>query len=280
MNTRKDYTLYGLSNDVQFGKKGGRIIHTNSGFEFYDAAGTSRIHIKVPLIPQSPNDAISLDFLESLINDLPVSNVSNVASTNNETLSNIMEGYIVDGVILLDGNRVLLKNQNNLVENGEYEVTITGPVRTSTPMVQNTIISVNGGIMNGTRKFVVASSGVTDVDSIVILEYPLPAKNTVISSLKVPVSYSDSIISLGSFPANSTIKTITVSNPVSWNGDLSIGIAADNSLLASINQIDLNVIGKTIINTSFSMPDIYQVFAYLNSSDVLGECTIKIEYIV
>jgi hypothetical protein len=77
--------------------------------------------------PVSANDAVNKGYLDNTIDDLRIKKNVRVASTVALTLSTDFEaGDTIDGVVLVQGDRILIKNQSSGVENGIYIVNASG----------------------------------------------------------------------------------------------------------------------------------------------------------
>jgi hypothetical protein len=76
-----------------------------------------------------------------------------VASTGNGNLANDFEnGKIIDGITLVTGNRLLLKDQTNAIENGIYTVQASGvPLRSEDASDGTTFASVIVFVQKGTQ---------------------------------------------------------------------------------------------------------------------------------
>jgi Chaperone of endosialidase len=82
--------------------------------------------------PTSLTDITNKSYVDSVAQGLCVKDSVRVATTANGTLSSAFaEGETIDGVILVAGNRILIKNQTNGIENGVYDVTAGTPTRST-----------------------------------------------------------------------------------------------------------------------------------------------------
>ena len=77
--------------------------------------------------PVNLSDAVNLAYVNDVAQGLSVKPSVVAASTGPVTLTSVMAGYTLDGVTLAAGDRVLLKDQSNSVENGIYVVGTSGP---------------------------------------------------------------------------------------------------------------------------------------------------------
>lgn len=82
--------------------------------------------------PVDGGDVVTKQYLDLIKQGLFVKDSVIVASTQAYTLSDIIPGYIIDGYALEAGDRILLKNQVNAIDNGIYLISISGnPVRST-----------------------------------------------------------------------------------------------------------------------------------------------------
>jgi hypothetical protein len=77
----------------------------------------------------NPGDAVNLSQLQSVAAGFNVHEPVNLASTANVNILTLGAGDSIDGVTLVIGDRILLRAQNTLTENGIYEVTSAGIIR-------------------------------------------------------------------------------------------------------------------------------------------------------
>ena len=96
--------------------------------------------------PINDNDAASKVYVDSIINGFKIKEAADVATTNDIILSGIQT---IDGYLILNGNRILVKNQLNAVENGIYIADI-GPWSRSSDMLDGSSAGQAGiNILNG-----------------------------------------------------------------------------------------------------------------------------------
>ena len=122
MATRKDFTLGGLASSVQYGKGGGSLVWNTDHFES-TSNGSTLAQLRVPLVPVDASDAASKDYVDSVAAGLDVKESVRVASTAALTLASDFEaGDVIDGVTLVAGDRILIKDQASNIENGIFVV--------------------------------------------------------------------------------------------------------------------------------------------------------------
>ena len=89
-----------------------------------DAGDTSIINVSDPI---SSNDAANKNYIDTLKNTSSNKETVTAATTIAGTLSSsFIGGSTIDGIILVTGQRILIKNQTNPVENGVYIVSSSG----------------------------------------------------------------------------------------------------------------------------------------------------------
>ena len=126
MANRKDYTLNGVGTDVQFGKGGGRFLWDTDHFSV-TTDGTALAPLRVATTPININDATSKSYVDGLFQGLDTKASVVVATTAAAVLASDFEaGDTVDGVVLTAGDRILIKDQTNPIENGIFIVSPTG----------------------------------------------------------------------------------------------------------------------------------------------------------
>jgi hypothetical protein len=102
--------------------------------------------------PSSSQDAATKLYVDNVARGLYWKDAVRVATTTNGTLASAFaNGQTVDGITLVTGNRILIKNQSSGAENGIYTVNASGaPTRaldadTGTELSGGTAVSVQEG---------------------------------------------------------------------------------------------------------------------------------------
>lgn len=156
MATRKDYTLIGVGASVQYGKGGGSIRWNTDRFES-TSDGVTLAQLRVPTLPINDNDAASKIYVDNMAAGLDAKDSARAATTVAGTLlTSFSAGSTIDGVVLVAGDRILIKNQASAIENGIYDVTAGAPVRA---IDADTGLELNGG------SFIFVEEGTTLADT-------------------------------------------------------------------------------------------------------------------
>ena len=115
----KNFGIRGIGSDVQFGKGGGRVVY-DSGNSLFKVTtdGTTLGHMNVATTPSADNHAASKAYVDSVANGLDVKDSVRAASTADVNVSSAPS--TMDGVNLVAGDRVLLKDQTTASQNGIY----------------------------------------------------------------------------------------------------------------------------------------------------------------
>ncbi len=115
--------------------------------------------------PSAGTDGANKNYVLSVLNGLDWKNSVRVATTANGTLASAFEnGDTVDGVTLVTGDRILIKNQSSPAENGIYTVNASGaPTRAtdadgSGEITANLAVFVSEGTTNGDTQWTLTTN--------------------------------------------------------------------------------------------------------------------------
>lgn len=132
-------------------------------FDFDTAGGTVRV-----ATPVANNDAANKAYVDGVAQGLDIKASVRAATTAAGTLSTDFEnGDVIDGVTLSTGDRILIKNQADPIENGIYTVNASGaPTRAvdyaSGSQAAGTFTFVEEGTVNADNGYVCTNDGATD----------------------------------------------------------------------------------------------------------------------
>lgn len=119
--------------------------------------------------PSSTTDAANKQYVDNLVNGLTWKQAVDVATTSAQTLSTAFAaGQTIDGITLVLGMRVLVKNQATGSENGIYLVPASGaPTRTADgsagELSTNDTTRVNQGTVNADTAWTLTTTGTITV---------------------------------------------------------------------------------------------------------------------
>ena len=185
--------------------------------------------------PSSTSDAATKNYVDNLVAGLRTRAVARVASTTNVNISTGLEnGDTLDGITLVTGNRVLLKDQSTASQNGLYTVVASGAASRDTEY--DTISELAG-------QLILVSEGSTHADDLFLCTTDTSATlgSSTISYTQVFPSSGGTVTSVGLADAGSSEFTVT-NSPVTGSGTINI----------AVNSIAATKIGTgTVDNTEF-----------------------------
>ena len=189
--------------------------------------------------PSSTSDAATKNYVDTLVAGLRTRVIARVASTANVAIATALEnGDTLDGVTLVTGNRVLLKDQSTASQNGLYIVVASGAASRDPEF---DIISEIAG------QLILVSEGSTHADDIFLCTTDTSATlgSSSISYVQVFPSSGGTVTSVAVADSGSSEFTVTGS-PVTSSGTISL----------AVNSIAATKIGTgTVDNTEFGYLD-------------------------
>lgn len=173
--------------------------------------------------PSATSDAATKNYVDQAIAGLRTRIVAEAATTANITIStDLQNGDTIDGVTLVTGDRVLVKDQSTASENGLYTVVASGSASRDTEYdtiaeLSGQMVVVNQGTSNDNKIFLCTtnSDATLDTDDITFTQ--------------VTPSNVGTVTSVGLQDGGSSEFTITGS-PITSSGNISISV---NSIDAS-----------------------------------------------
>jgi hypothetical protein len=149
------------------------VVGLGSGTYLPLAGGTMSGAIVQPIFPIGAFDVPNKTYIDNLITGITWKNAVRVATTVNITLSGTQT---IDGVAVVAGNRVLVKNQTFTTQNGIYTVAAGAWVRavdadTPTELEESTVLVTLGTINKNTQwtqSFVITTIGTDPVNYVQI----------------------------------------------------------------------------------------------------------------
>jgi len=185
--------------------------------------------------PSSSSEAATKNYVDNLVTGLRTRVIARVASTANVAIATALEnGDTLDGVTLVTGNRVLLKDQSTASQNGLYIVVASGAASRDTEF---DIISEIAG------QLILVSEGTTHADDLFLCTTDASATlgSSAITYTQVFPSSGGTVTSVAVADSGSSEFTVTGS-PITSSGTISL----------AVNSIAATKIGTgTVDNTEF-----------------------------
>ena len=167
--------------------------------------------------PSLTSDAATKNYVDNLVAGLRTRAVARVASTTNVNISSGLEnGDTLDGITLVTGNRVLLKDQSTASQNGLYTVVASGAA--SRDVEYDTISELAG-------QLILVSEGSTHADDLFLCTTDTSATlgSSSITYTQVFPSSGGTVTSVGLADAGSSEFTVT-NSPVTGSGTINIAV--------------------------------------------------------
>jgi hypothetical protein len=190
--------------------------------------------------PSSSSEAATKNYVDNLVAGLRTRAVARVGSTANVTIASELEnGDTIDGVTLVTGDRVLLKNQSTASQNGLYIVVASGAASRDTEFdtieeLAGQLILISEGSANADDLYLCTTdTSATLGSSTISYTQVFPSSGGTVTS----VGISGSEFTIGSSPITSS-GTITLAvNAISNTKITGLGTAATLNVGTSANNI-------------------------------------------
>jgi hypothetical protein len=206
--------------------------------------------------PSANSDASTKSYVDQAVAGLRTRTIAECASTANVVISSALEaGDVIDGVTLVAGDRVLLKDQSTATENGLYLAVASGaasrdPEHDTIAELSGGMVVVNQGSVNDNKIFLCT----TDTDATL--------GSTSITYTVITPSNSGTVTSVG--VADSGAGEFTVgSSPITSSGTITLAInsIADTKLgtIGTANKVSLtalNIDGGSDIGEDLTTSDL------------------------
>ena len=191
-------------------------------------------------IPTYDSDAVNKSYVDSLFTGITAKPAVQVSTTGFIELQNVIP--IIDGVTLVTGMRVLVKDQPNPIQNGIYEVQLSGLLTRSDDLPSGSSASgvtvyVSTGTVNGGAGFVTIGASLT-VDTDPITFTYLSGVSTI--NVQSGLLKSGNVLSLNTDSTLSTQSGYLGINPTFASMGL---LMTSNVLQTSTNQSHVTQIG-------------------------------------
>ena len=197
---------------------------TNLGLGTISTQGSNAVSISGGSItgmgsPSGNTDVANKSYVDQAIAGLRNRTVAECASTANVNISNALEaGDAIDGVTLVEGDRVLLKDQSTATENGLYLAVGSGagaasrdPEHDSISELSGGMIVVNQGSANDNKIFLCTTDSDGSIGSTnIVYTVITPSNSGTVESIATGTGIDGgTITSTGTISIDSTVATLT-----------------------------------------------------------------------
>jgi hypothetical protein len=192
--------------------------------------------------PSANSDAATKDYVDQAVAGLRTRTIAECATTANVNLTNGLEaGDTIDGVTLVAGDRVLVKDQSTASENGLYLAVSSGaasrdPEHDSIAELSGGMVVVNQGSANDNKIFLCTTDNTGSVGS------------TSITYTVITPSNSGTVTSVG--VADSGAGEFTVGNtPITSSGNITLAVnSIANTKISGLGTASTKTVGTSANN--------------------------------
>jgi len=192
--------------------------------------------------PSTSSEAATKNYVDNLVAGLRTRAVARVGSTANVVIASELEnGDTIDGVTLVTGDRVLLKNQSTASQNGLYIVVASGAASRDPEF--DTITELAG-------QLILISEGSTNADDLYLCTTDTSATlgSSAISYTQVFPSSGGTVTSVAVADAGASEFTVTGS-PITSSGTINLAVnAIDNSKITGLGTAATLNVGTSANN--------------------------------
>ena len=192
--------------------------------------------------PSTSSEVATKNYVDNLVAGLRTRAVARVGSTANVVIASELEnGDTIDGVTLVTGDRVLLKNQSTASQNGLYIVVASGAASRDPEF--DTITELAG-------QLILISEGSTNADDLYLCTTDTSATlgSSAISYTQVFPSSGGTVTSVAVADSGASEFTVTGS-PITSSGTISLAVnAIDNSKITGLGTAATLNVGTSANN--------------------------------
>ncbi len=161
----KNFGIRGIGSDVQFGKAGGRVVYDSGNSLFKVTTDGSTLGNMNVATPTLDDHAANKAYVDSVAQGLDVKDSVRAASTGDVNVGT--PASTMDGVNLVAGDRVLLKDQTTASQNGIYVYATDGLTRAIDMDAAGEFVGafffVEEGTVNSDQGYVMSANGTINV---------------------------------------------------------------------------------------------------------------------
>ena len=193
--------------------------------------------------PSASSDAATKNYVDQAVAGLRTRTIAECATTANVNLTNGLEaGDTIDGVTLVAGDRVLVKDQSTASENGLYLAVSSGaasrdPEHDSIAELSGGMVVVNQGTANDNKIFLCTTDNTGSVGSTSITYTVITPSNTgTVTSVGI-ADGGASEFTVGSSPVTSSGNITLAVNSIAHTKISGLGTAATQTVGTSANNV-------------------------------------------
>ena len=193
--------------------------------------------------PSNNSDAATKSYVDQAVAGLRTRIIAECATTGNVNLSNGLEaGDSIDGVTLVAGDRVLVKDQSTVSENGLYLAVSSGsasrdPEHDTIAELSGGMVVVNQGSTNDNKIFLCTTDNTGSVGSTSITYTQVTPSNTgTVTSVGI-ADAGASEFTVGSTPVTSSGNITLAVNSIAHTKISGLGTAATQTVGTSANNV-------------------------------------------
>ena len=193
--------------------------------------------------PSSSSDAATKNYVDDAVAGLRTRIIAECATTANVNLSNGLEaGDSIDGITLVAGDRVLVKDQSTASENGLYLAVSSGaasrdPEHDSIAELSGGMVVVNQGTANDNKIFLCTTDSTGSIGSTSITYTQVTPSNTG-TVTSIGISYGGaSEFTVGSSTVTSSGNITLTVNSIAHTKISGLGTAATQAVGTSANNV-------------------------------------------
>jgi len=157
----KNFGIRGIGADVQFGKSGGRVVYDSGNSLFKITTDGTTLGNMSAATPTADTHVTTKGYVDSVASGLDVKDSVRVASTTD--INTATPPAAIDGVTMVAGDRVLLKDQSTASQNGIYSYDAAGLTRTDDMDEAGEFVGafffVEEGTVNSDQGYVMTTDG-------------------------------------------------------------------------------------------------------------------------
>ena len=278
MANRKDYTLVGVGSSLQYGKAGGSVVWNVDHFES-TSDGVILAQMRVPTTPVNNNDAASKIYVDSLASGVDAKNSVRVGTTVAGTLAtSFAAGSTIDGIVLVAGDRILIKNQATASENGIYDVTAGTPTRsldadTGAELNGGSFVFVEEGTTLADTGWVVTSDGVITIGTSPINWVQFSAAGVISAGVGLSMvgTVMNSNVGASTISVNGTNNLIVNSSATGGQTLISAGVVGTEATWGALDLANVNSITGLLPKLNGGLNT--NITAFANGSMIVADNT-------